>query len=641
MSFILVSLLLLHRLRRVIGSAPFYMAIGLLLIFTQIVNAVELKIIVGYQGADFYISSTVLQLAYLTALMVVYITDGTLATQRLIIGAMAALGIYFYLSHITVTQCIWPGYSISKGTSADQFNYLLQQTQRTMAASILAQALDLFMIPIFYQRLRNIKCSILISVTGALMLTQIVDSIVYLTASYWGQPQWWTFMNSSYVAKGIATIWLSFIATVYILKIEEELPGETKGTLDIIFAFFGSYGKAKALQQDLREWEGRYRVVVENASEMILLLDMDGKILDINVAALRIFGINSRRKIIGRNFCDMIYDMNGTLVEWALYHKLFRIEDTQQGPHIERLEAFVIADGRKVYLDIAVSSSYFEGISVFIVLGRDVTEEKRLMHEKDELSEKLAHTQRLESIGKLAGGIAHDFNNYIHAIQGHIDLIMLMHDIKDESVMRHLEKVNEITGMAAHLTQQLLGFARKGQYVKKMININDLIKKSADLFMPKSKQGIIDFFVETNDKDVWVKGDPVQLQQVIINLLLNARDAVDSSNKNEKYIYLKADDSECFDVRLNPPDNIRIKQNKYCCICVEDSGTGIDNNIVDRIFEPFFTTKPTGKGTGMGLAMAYGTISNHQGWIQLETQKGSGSAFYIFLPKVSPEQPQN
>lgn len=635
MSFILVSLLLLHRLRKVIGSAPFYMAIGLLLIFTQIVNAVELKIIVGYQGADFYISSTVLQLAYLTALMVVYITDGTLATQRLIIGAMAALGVYFYLSHITVTQCVWPGYSISKGTSADQFNYLLQQTQRTMAASILAQALDLFMIPIFYQRLRNIKCNILISVTGALMLTQIVDSIVYLTASYWGQPQWWTFMNSSYLAKGVATIWLSLIATIYILKIEEELPGETKGTLDIIFAFFGSYGKAKALQQDLREWEGRYRVVVENASEMILLLDKDGKILDANVTALRIFGINTRKKIIGKNFCDMIYDMNGTLVEWELYHKLFRIEDTQQGPHIERLEAFVITDGRKVYLDIAVSSSYFEGISVFIVLGRDVTEEKRLMHEKDELSDKLAHTQRLESIGKLAGGIAHDFNNYIHAIQGHVDLIMLMHDIKDESVMRHLEKVNEITGMAAHLTQQLLGFARKGQYVKKLININELVKKSADLFMPKSKQGIIDFFVETNDKDIFVKGDPVQLQQVIINLLLNARDAVDSSNKNEKYIYLKTDDVECFDVRLNPPETVKVKQNNYCCICVEDSGTGIDNNIVDRIFEPFFTTKPTGKGTGMGLAMAYGTISNHNGWIQLETHKGSGSAFYIFLPKVS------
>jgi uncharacterized PurR-regulated membrane protein YhhQ (DUF165 family) len=262
MTFVFVALLLFHTLRKIIGVAAFYIAIGLLLVFTQIVSSAELKVVLGLQGADFYVANTVLFLPYLTAIMIIYITEGTLATQRLIIGAMATLGFFIYLSHITSTQCNWMGHSISQGPTADSMEYLLRQSRRTMTGSILAQALDLFLIPIFFQGLRNLKCRIFICVLGSLMLTQLVDTFVFVTATYWGEPQWWLYIHSSYFAKAVATIWLSMLATIYLSRVDmENPPGQGRGSLDIIFAFFGGYGKARELEQNLREWEGRYKLL--------------------------------------------------------------------------------------------------------------------------------------------------------------------------------------------------------------------------------------------------------------------------------------------------------------------------------------------------------------------------------------------
>jgi hypothetical protein len=128
-----------------------------------------------------------------------------------------------------------------------------------MAAMTLAQTLDLFMIPIFFQRLKNLKCGMFASVLGALLLTMALDSVVYVSACYWGQPQWWQQISSSYLAKVVAVVWLASLATIYLTRIESEMPGESRRTLDIIFAFFGSYGRAKTLEQNLRESEERYR----------------------------------------------------------------------------------------------------------------------------------------------------------------------------------------------------------------------------------------------------------------------------------------------------------------------------------------------------------------------------------------------
>jgi PAS domain S-box-containing protein len=622
----------------VIGHAAFYFSLGFLLIFTQLVHATELKVVLGDPLVDFGIAQTVFFLPYLAALLIVYVTEGTLAAQRLIIGAMATLGFFAYLSHITAIQCNWVGYAISQGPSADSLDYLLRKSQWAMAGSTLAQTLDLFLIPIFFQRLRNLKCRMFIAVFGALCLTQLVDNFVYVSACFWGDPQWWFQLNSSSIAKVVLTAWLSFFATLYIERIEEDVPGEGRGTLDIVFAFFGGYSKAQALQQHVREWADRYRLVVENASDMILLLDEKGTILDANFAAMRILNITLRDAVIGKNFPSMMMNSKGERIEWNEYLSSFKIEDTSFGSHIQRLECMVkLPSQEKIELDIAISG--IEGVgrqTLFIVMGRDVSERNRLNREQQQLREQLAHKQRLESIGQLAGGVAHDFNNYLHAIQGHLDLIDYMHDIEDEAVKRHLEKIGYVTEKAGLLTRQLLGFARKGTYVLKPLRIKDLLVQTIELFMPNNLANI-DFVVDIREAGFVVKGDQVQLQQVFLNLLLNARDAFKDSLKREDFspaIRLSLAPAADSDIIWSEPPDIKAPVNRadYFAVSVIDNGEGIPEENLNHIFEPFFTTKPFGEGTGMGLAMAYGAISNHKGWIHVESVPGEGTTFTVFLP---------
>ena len=641
MTFIFVALLLLHSLRKLIGSAAFYIAVGLLLVFTQVVGATELRVITGYPGADFYIASSVLFLPYLTLLLVVYVTEGTLQAQRLIIGAMATLGLYIYLSQLTALQCNWPGYAISQGPSADSLDYLLRQSQRTMSASILAQALDLFLIPIFFQRLRNLNCRMFFCVVGSLMLTQLVDNFVFVTACYWGQPQWWLYMNSSYIAKAVATIWLSAVTALYLSRIKEEVPGESRRALDIVFAFFAGYGKAQALQQNLREWEGRYRMLVENASDMILVLNEAGVILDCNEAAVRTMRLHSRTELLNRAFPELLFSEDGQSFPWKHCLDSNRVEDTHAGHCIHKFACFADAHGEKVELDIVTTDINAEGLPMQIVFGRDVTEQKRMAREHEELRSQLAHNQRLESIGKLAGGVAHDFNNHIHAIQGHLDLIRYMHDISDEKILHHLDKIDQIATQSSKLTQQLLGFARKGAYVVKVIDLASLVQQSTELFMPGSQAGI-ELKTRIPGRKLPVKGDPVQLQQVILNLLINARDAMEA-NQGHRLLSVSVDEASLFPDDWYPPAHktqlmeLVRSPHDYFCVKVADNGEGIASKNMGKLFEPFFTTKPVGKGTGMGLAMAYGAITSHGGWIHVESEPGHGATFYIYLPKATPD----
>ncbi|HOK04271.1 MAG TPA: ATP-binding protein [Victivallales bacterium] len=627
-TFVFVGLLILHGLRKIIGSTAFFMAIGMLFIFTQFVTATELKIVTGIDGADFYIAQTVLFLPYLAAILVIYVSEGTLATQRLIIGAMAALGFYVYLSQITVVQCSWSGFSLSQGTSSDSFEYLLKNSRRVMTASIIAQTLDLFLIPIFFQRLRNMNCRIFLCVTFSLLLTQIADSIIFNTISFWGSPQWWMQMRSSYIAKAIFSIWLSIIATIYLKKIEIEVPGEGKGALDILLAFIGNYGNFEKLKQNLREWEGRYRMLVENATDMILLMDQDGMILDANPIAAKMLDMESPEQLIGKNVGEFLSDSYGKNFTASAAISSIKTPSTPIDLVINK------KNGKKIELQAAVNLITHHEENVIILVARDITEQNRLNREKEELKEELAHAQRLESIGQLAGGVAHDFNNYLHAIQGNLDILLLMHDIKDEKIIKHLEKINNITENASRLTQQLLGFARKGKYRVEKIDMKKLVSETVSLFAPSFNMENNNVKLKISEGEYFVKGDFVQLKQVLLNLLLNAKDAFEGVNNNPNII----------EVELAPAVNFKsifkssskdkyLDMSDYIGLLVSDNGCGMDEDLKNRIFEPFFTTKPTGKGTGMGLAMVYGTLSNHNGWITLESAPGKGSKFYIFLPK--------
>ncbi|MDD5698971.1 MAG: ATP-binding protein [Victivallaceae bacterium] len=628
MTFVFVSLALFHSQRKIIGNSVFYISVGLLFLFTQFVSAAAIKVSVGIYGLEFYLGHTVLFMPYLAALLLVYLTEGTLAAQRMILGVIVAFGMFFYLVTLTRLQCNWLGFAISQGIAADSLQYLLHAARSSITGATLAQVLDLFLLAIIFQRLKNAGCGLFICILGALICTCIIDSFVYLAVTDWTQTYWWIHINNSFFIKTLASIWLTVLITIYVYKIEKNVEVQERSSLDIIFAFFGGYSKAKALERDLREWEGRYRQVVENASEAIFILNDAGRIVDANLAAIEVMGGRNIDDILGMELLQILRDEHSNPAR-ALVDPANPF-GTAEEVKVIRFNAFIGSDPEtRKNLNIALSALNFEGEIMLLLLARDVTEESRLAQEKINLREQLAHSQRLEAVGKLAGGIAHDFNNYIHAILGHLDLVRMLSDSKDEAVDKHLEKIGEISEQAGELTSKLLGFARKGKYQEKEVDLNDLIRKSVDLFMPESKKQL-DLEVDLKPEKLIVRGDSVQLQQVLLNLMLNAMDAMKDIT-GERKLRISVDQASNRKIKLMPPSP-DIDVNSYYVICIEDNGSGIDSDTMKHIFDPFFTTKPIGEGTGMGLAMVYGTITNHHGWIQVQSKTGKGSRFYLFLP---------
>lgn len=629
-TFIIVVLLLIHGVRNQIGKVPFYLCIGGLFIFMQIISATELKVMIGYQGADFYISNSVLFMPLLAAVMLVYITEGTLAMQRLIIGIVISFAVYIYLGYLTSVQCAWRGFSSTQGVIATSLEYLLDQTLRNMTGSTMALVADLFLLPIIFQRLRNLGARIFFSVLGALIVTLIADTLISTTIVYWDDPFWWSQLVSSYTAKALIAVWISLLVSIYLERIEREIPGEGKGSLDVLFAFLGSYGMTKALKKDITEWEDRYRVVIESASDIILIADVNGKILDANPSAI---GILKASKIKGRLFSEFVDDIS---VLPELWKKLW--EDSERKSQKARDSIFIAnkqltlnsRENEKIEVDAAFSKTYMHNNPVFIIVCRNITEQNKLKREKEELTNQLYHTQRLDSIGKLAGGVAHEFNNIIHAIQGHIDFILLFNKIEDEEIIKHLESANVMVEKAGTITSQLLGFARKSKYVEKSVDLGEILMHTHDMFMPLTKKTLM-MTVSKPDIPCVVKGNPIQLQQVFLNILINAMDALEQVERNEKIIEIKLSRPNSFPKDWKPLKT-DAKPEDYYEVSIEDNGIGMDESTKKRIFEPFYTTKEVGKGTGMGLALVYGEISGYNGFIHVVSQPGIGTVFYIYLP---------
>ncbi|MBO7618963.1 MAG: hypothetical protein J6T06_00520, partial [Victivallales bacterium] len=283
-------------------------------------------------------------------------------------------------------------------------------------------------------------------------------------------------------------------------------------------------------------------------------------------------------------------------------------------------------------IDFTISVGRVDDAPVFIIIMRDMTEQRKQERLQQELQEQLVHSQRLESIGVLAGGIAHDFNNLLHSIQGSSDALALQGNLTT-SQQSLLTNINSATKRASRLTSQLLAFARKGKFHIESIDLQALIEQTAQLFQPTAKN--IKFKVIIEPDLPTISGDATQLQQVLLNLLINARDALNSNTENPR-ITLRAQAMRDMTNEWNqrPDKDLDIKN--YICIKIKDNGCGIDEETQKKIFEPFFTTKEVGKGTGMGLAMAYGCILHHHGWITLESTPGVGSEFILSLPIEQP-----
>jgi signal transduction histidine kinase len=255
-------------------------------------------------------------------------------------------------------------------------------------------------------------------------------------------------------------------------------------------------------------------------------------------------------------------------------------------------------------------------------IGRDTTARRLAENERKLLEDKLQQIQRLQAIGTLAGGIAHDFNNLLMGIQGNVDLLLISLDSADQRY-ENARNIERCVRSGANLTQQLLGYARGGKYFVKPINLNDVVLTSSNLFGRTKKETKV--ICEYQD-DIWtVEADQSQIEQVLMNLYLNAWQAMGPGGT----VHVKTENALLDSDFVQPYEAV---PGKYVRVSVADTGRGMDQETQKRVFEPFFTTKSMGKGTGMGLASAFGILNNHNGIIHFTSTLGKGTTFYIYLP---------
>lgn len=283
-------------------------------------------------------------------------------------------------------------------------------------------------------------------------------------------------------------------------------------------------------------------------------------------------------------------------------------------------------DGTIIEAEISAQTLNFAGRSARLVLANDITERKRAEQALRETEEQLRQSQKLESVGQLAGGIAHDFNNLLTVIGGYTDLL-LMGDKLDEPVREKMAEVRKAAERASSLTRQLLAFSRKQVLKPEVLDLNLLIEGTGKIL-----RRLIGEDIEVTTKlrsDVGkIMADPGQIEQVVINLVLNARDAMPSGGKIMLETAQVELDREYADMR------IAVKPGHYVMLAVSDTGTGMPAEVQKHIFEPFFTTKEVGKGTGLGLSMIYGIVKQSGGNIWVYSELGKGTTFKVYLPLV-------
>ncbi|MCP4718085.1 MAG: PAS domain S-box protein, partial [Desulfobacteraceae bacterium] len=381
-------------------------------------------------------------------------------------------------------------------------------------------------------------------------------------------------------------------------------------TFIIIFLVF-NISKRRIAENKLRESEERYRSVLEASPDAIVVYDMDDKATYVNPAFKRIFKWDSKEVLCKR--IDFIPEEN-----WIEHRKM--METALKEERFSDIESKRLTKGGDL-LDVSISGAAYtnrEGIHVGSVVNlRDITQQKNLKAQ-------FIQSQKMEAVGVLAAGVAHDFNNLITAIQGHSDLLMM--DLKEaDPICIRIKKIRYASSRAAILTRQLLLFSRKQPMEQRSISltrvVNDIIK------MLRRMIGV-DISIETDlETDIWtIKADPGNIEQVIMNLAINARDAMpEGGNLSIRTENIDFDDSVTKTISNARPG-------KFIRLSVADSGVGIDKAIMRQIFDPFFTTKEAGKGTGLGLSVIHGIVAQHNGWIDVYSEQNQGTNFNIYLP---------
>ncbi len=397
-----------------------------------------------------------------------------------------------------------------------------------------------------------------------------------------------------------------------------------------VMALVTDISREKEAIKKLKESEEKFRKLAENPLAGMTIIGKNGKFLYVNKRLADMFGYTQEELIGKKKPLDLTSEESKNVVKK-------HIEDRLSGEvnSIEYLFKGLRKDGKTIDVRAFGSVFEFKGERAIAAILIDETEKIEAEKRKKELEAQLFQAQKMEAIGLLASGIAHDFNNILGGILGYASYIKNLYK-DDEKLISKIELIEKAAIKASDLTNKLLGFARKGKYTETIIDIGKAVKNVITILKRTIPRRIK---VETYlpEKTLFIKGDENQIEQVVLNLATNAIDAM----KDKGVLKIKVNEISVEENFVST--HLEAKEGSYVCITVEDTGEGIPEQIKDRIFEPFFTTKPPGKGTGLGLAMVYGIVKNHGGFISLYSEVGKGTTFKVYLPsyeeKVEEVQP--
>jgi PAS domain S-box-containing protein len=376
-----------------------------------------------------------------------------------------------------------------------------------------------------------------------------------------------------------------------------------------------------ASDRELRESEDRFRRVVEGAPEGIYI-QVDSKYRYLNPVALAMFGAERPDQLIGQSILERLHTDHRDLV-------VERDQALTEGRHDIALaeRRFLRLDGVAFDAEVAAVPSTFDGQHGSIVFFRDITERKQTQHRMHVLEAELRQSQKMEAIGRLAGGIAHDFNNLLMVISSYAELVGIQLPDND-SLQKNLQAIRKATDRASSLTGQMLAFSRKQILSPVVVDLSILVEETAKMIRRLIGEDI-ELIVSTSGS-VWpVEADADQIVQVVMNLCVNARDAMPTGGTL---------DIATRNVTVSNPDASvppYVAAGDYVVLSVTDSGTGITAKVQEHMFEPFFTTKEVGKGTGLGLAMVYGIVRQSNGYVWADNVPGRGACFKVYLPRTA------
>jgi PAS domain S-box-containing protein len=386
----------------------------------------------------------------------------------------------------------------------------------------------------------------------------------------------------------------------------------------------------KEAQAALVQREAHFRSLIENAHDLIMIVDEQCVMRYHSPSLERLLGF-AREELAGRNGFELVHpdDLPGTL-------QVFGDLLGRPGGAVRHEYRVSTSDGGWKLLDTRGTNLLHDPAVGGIVLNSHDVTERRQAEEGLRLSEEqLRQSQKMEAVGRLAGGIAHDFNNLLTAIQGNVEMLML--EVPHGGAMRDdLLEIKRAATRAASLTRQLLAFSRKQMLAPKVLDVNAVVHE-LERMMVRVIGEDVQLVTVLGAEHAAVRADPGQLEQVVLNLAVNARDAMPRGGTlriETREVTLGEAEAQRYPYRVDPGEYVRLT--------VSDTGVGMSPEVLARVFEPFFTTKEQGKGTGLGLSTVYGIVKQSGGYVWAESEEGRGSRFRVYLPRVNaePERPE-